>query len=204
MEAKQRRGQNQMVNGVPEHRAVPGQQRIHRHQSGAAWDYPLQSEIQTSRASHPAKPGVEQQQPHHPDPENRRGITRQTDDAHHVVGNAVAPRRRQYAQRNAQTRTDDNRHRRQLERRREDAQNIGSHRFTRQQRVAQIAVQQVIEVNTELSQQRPVESQLVIDLLIGAVVGIRSDNRQHRIDGHYAADEKGQQQKAEQRHHHLR
>ncbi|SAJ34135.1 Uncharacterised protein [Enterobacter cloacae] len=65
-------------------------------------------------------------------------------------------------------------------------------------------MQQVIEVNTELSQQRPVESQLVIDLLIGAVVGIRSDNRQHRIDGHYATDEKGQQQQTEQRHHHLR
>ena len=85
--------ENQMVNGVPEHlrRSRPA---AHHPPSSVRCVVGLPPPVLRSRrpgASHPAKPGVEQQQPHHPDSENRRGITRQTEHAHHVVGNAVAP-----------------------------------------------------------------------------------------------------------------
>ena len=64
-------------------------------------------------------------------------------------------------------------------------------------------VQQVDEVDTKLGHQRLVKAQLVIDLLIGTLVGIRADNRQHRVDRHHAANKKGQQQQAKQRNRHL-
>ena len=203
VETQQRGGQNQVINGIPEHLAVPCQQRIHGHQPGTTRHDAVQPQIHTPGAAHPAEPGVKHQQPHHPHPENRRGITGEADNAHHVVGNTVTPRRRQHAQRNAEARADDNRHRRQLHGRREDADNIVGHRFPGQQRVTEVAVQQVDEVNAKLGHQRLVKAQLVIDLLIGALVGIRADNRQHRVDGHHAANEKGQQQQAKQRNRHL-
>ncbi|MNY70470.1 hypothetical protein D3C86_2086050 [compost metagenome] len=65
-------------------------------------------------------------------------------------------------------------------------------------------MQEIVQVNAELRQQGLIETQLVINLLIGAVVGVRPDNRQHRINRHHATDKKGQQQQAKQRHQHLR
>ena len=192
-----------MINGVPEHLSVAGQQRINGHQAGTARHNAVQTEVYPPGAAHPAEPGIEHQQPHHSDPENRRRVARQADNAYHIIGDAIAPRRRQHAQRNSETRADENRHRRQLHGGREDADNVVHHRFPGQQRVAQIAVQQVDEIDAKLGGQRFIKPQLLVNLLISTLVSIRADDRQHRVDRHDAANGKGQQQQAEQRNHHL-
>ena len=64
-------------------------------------------------------------------------------------------------------------------------------------------MQQVDEIDAKLGGQRFIKPQLLVNLLIGTLVSIRADNRQHRVDGHDAANGKGQQQQAEQRNHHL-
>ena len=203
MKAEQRGGQNQVINGVPEDLAVARQQRINGHQAGAARHHTVQTKVHPPGAAHPAEPGIEHQQSHHPDPEDRRRVARQADNAHDIIGDAIAPRRRQHAQRNTEARADENRHRRQLHGGREDADNVVHHRFPGQQRVAQIAVQQVDEIDAKLGGQRFIKPQLMVNLLVGTLVSVRANNRQHRVDGHDAANSEGQQQQAEQRNHHL-
>ena len=180
-----------MINGVPEHLSVAGQQRINGHQAGTARHNAVQTEVYPPGAAHPAEPGIEHQQPHHSDPENRRRVARQADNAYHIIGDAIAPRRRQHAQRNSETRADENRHRRQLHGGREDADNIVHHRFPGQQRIAKIAVQQVDEIDAKLGGQRFIKPQLLVNLLISTLVSIRADDRQHRVDRHDAANGKG-------------
>ncbi|CAH0268270.1 hypothetical protein SRABI106_02991 [Rahnella aquatilis] len=192
-----------MIKRVAKHFPVACDQCVDQHKTAVAGNLSVEAEIQPSGTADPAQPGVKHQQAHHADPEYRGGITRQADDAHHIIRDAVAFCRRQHTERNADARTENDRQRRQFHGGREHAQNVLRHRFTGQQRIAQIAMRQPGKVNTELRPQRFIKAELMVNLLIGAVVGVRSDNRQHRIHRHHAADKKRQQQQSEQRDRYL-
>ena len=86
----------------------------------------------------------------------------------------------------------------QFQRGREHSGDVFDHRMAGQQRLAQITVQQVLEVHDELGGQWLVQPQFLIGLGIGGRVCIRSDDGQYRVQRHDPADEESEQQQAEQ------
>ena len=78
-------------------------------------------DVEAARTLDPAELGVEQQQAHQAEPEDRHRIADEAEDAHDLVDQAAAPDRREDAERDAEQRADQGAERRQFERRRKDA-----------------------------------------------------------------------------------
>ncbi len=76
-----------------------------------------------------------------------------------MVEDGAAPDRGEDADRNAEEDGEQDRHRRQFDRRREQGEEFFEHRLLGDDRAAEIAVQQVAEVDAVLLQQRPVEAE---------------------------------------------
>lgn len=100
---------------------------------------------------------------------------------------------------NPEAGTDQDREGRKLHRRRHDAYDILDDGLARADRGSEIAGEHIAEIIDELLPERTVETERMVNLLIGFAGRVLADNGPHGISGHQAADEKGQQQQSEQR-----
>lgn len=89
--------------------------------------------------------------------------------------------------------------RRQLDRRREDPGDVLDHGMRGQQRGAEIAVDHVAQIIEELDQQRLVEPELMIDLVIGRLGCTLADDGENGVERHHPADDEGDEEQPQHR-----
>ncbi|MCY1411482.1 hypothetical protein D9M71_268700 [compost metagenome] len=90
----------------------------------------------------------------------------------------------------------------QLDGGREHPLDVIEYRVAGEQCIAEITVQQVVQVQPELGPDRFVQAHRPVYLVVGGAVGIRANYRQHRVQRHDPADEERQRQQAKQGHQH--
>ena len=120
---------------------MPGARRIVEQEARHRRQRVLVDDIDAARTRDPAEVGVEHDQGHQSQPEDRDRIADQPHDANDLVDHAAAPHRGPYAERHADPGTDDDAERGELERRRERAPDVLHHGVRRQHRRAEIALQ---------------------------------------------------------------
>ena len=164
-------------------------------------DEVLEGDVDAAGPADPAELGVEQQQGHQAEPEDRHRIADQAEHAHDLVERACPgappPARRAARRATAPIRMPSGR---QLQRRREDALDVVDDRVgrsapkCRNRRCSAFAdIDRRTAASSGLS--RPSSSRTALDHVLGRAV---ADDRQHRIDRHHAADEEGDRKQAEE------
>ncbi|MNE32299.1 hypothetical protein D3C80_1259050 [compost metagenome] len=179
---------------------VTRQRRVDQQQAGDLVDHAVVGQVDAPCSARPTQPGVEHQQAHHADPENRRGVAEQGDDPRHMVANPPLIAGGDHAQRQADQHAEQDGQRCQLDGGREHPPDVFEYRVASKQRVAEITVQQVVQVHPELGPDRFVQAHRSVHLVVGGAVGIRADHRQDWVQRHHSADEESQRQQAKQGH----
>ncbi|MNP10704.1 hypothetical protein D3C76_1028620 [compost metagenome] len=179
---------------------IPGQGRVDQQQAGDVRHHAVVGEVDAPCPAGPAEPGVEHQQAHHADPEDRCGVTEQGDHPCHMVAKAALVTGRDHAQWQADDDAEEDCQGGQLDGRREHPLDVVQHRVAGQQGVAEITVEQVVEVQPELHPDRLVQAHRPVHLVVGGAVGVRPDHGQHRVQRHHPTNEEGQRQQTEQGH----
>ena len=198
-QAEDRGRQDQVVHRVPEHVPVAGDRGVDEQKAGHRIDHPVVEVADAPAAADPAEPGVEDDQPDHPGPEDRHRMPEQRHDPHQVVGRPVLPDRRPDPERDAEPRPEQDREGRELDRRRHHRRDVLGHRLPGPERGPEVAAQRVAEIPRELHVDRLVHPQLLVDLLVGRRVGLLADDRPHRVDRHQPPDREGEDEKPDQR-----
>jgi hypothetical protein len=160
---------------------------------------PLVRHVELSGARRDPQFHVEHQQADQAQHEHRHRLPGQAHHAHHMVESRALPRRGEHAQRHTDDDGDDDRRRSQLQCGRKELCDVGGDRMRRHDRSAEVAVQQVHQVDPELHEQRLVEAKLLAHR--GDHVGRRvvAGDCDHRIDRHHPADQERDLDQAEQR-----
>ncbi len=196
--AEQRCGQDQVVDGVPEDVPFAGERGIDQQHAGQGLDQAVVEHIEPARPGDEIELGVEDQQADQAEPEHRHRVADQAEQADRVVDQATLVDRGQHAHGHAEQHAQERRHGGELEGRREDARDVAQHRVGGQHRAAEVAAQDVADVDQELLPERQVQAKLDPHPLVDVGRRAIADRGQHRIDRHHAADQEGDQQQAEE------
>jgi hypothetical protein len=153
-----------------------------------------------ARDGKPLELQAENQRQHQPEPEGRHRERERRPQPQRVVEDAVGTQRCQDRQRDA----DQERQHHGIDdegRARPDA--LPDHlanRGVEGERLTEVALQRVRDVQPELGQQRPIEIQLMADLSDGRRGGMASQDDPHRVAGDEVNDEERGDEQAEQHH----
>jgi hypothetical protein len=170
-----------------DHAGIRGQRELHHHVIGR---------VQPPRPRDPVQLAVEHQQTDQPQPEHRHRIAHQPDDPHDLVGDAARagwrparPRARRPGCRRSCPGSP-------APAWRGNSGRSSATGFRGADRGAQIALHRVADIDPELLPHRQVQAQLVAHRLHLRLGRAFADDRQHRVKGHHAADDEGDQQQA--------
>ncbi|MNY13254.1 hypothetical protein D3C86_1463830 [compost metagenome] len=200
VQAEDQRGQDDVPERAGKGLPVTRQCRVDQQQARDVRHHAVVGQVDPPCPTGPTQPGVEHQQAHHADPENRRGVTEQGDHPCHMVAQAALVAGGDHTQRQADEDAEQDRQGGQFDGRREHPLDVFKHRVAGQQRVAEITVQQVVEVQAELGPDRFVQAHGPVHLVVGGAVGVRADHGQHRVQRHHPTNEESQRQQTQQGH----
>lgn len=150
-----------------------------------------------SGAADPAEDAVKHQQADQADPEHRHRIADQRHNPRDLVHPCAAFHGRQHTERHADDDAHEGADRRQLHRGGKYAFYVVDHRKAGAKRYAEIALDDIAQIQKELHDQGFIQPQRAIGVVIDFLAGAFADNGQHRIDGHHPTDKEGHKQKPE-------
>ena len=187
-----------MRHRIAQHLPIPRQQRIHGQEIGHRRHLLVKHDILPPRPRRPVQRGVEHQQAEQSEHENRQRMPGQTHHADRVIHLGALLHRGQHAQRHADERRQQDRHRGKLHRGGKEALDVLPHRMARHHGTPEIAARELAEIDPELDIQRPVEPEF--EPHRRHHIGRRpvAHDGQHRIDRHHPPDQERDQHEAEQ------
>ena len=154
--------QDQMAEGRGEGALLVGEQRVDGHESGDAVEIIVQRDAPGDRR--PAEIEGEGEDQHQAPDEDRQGIARHGHAHDHMVEGRIALHPRQHAGGKAEDDREEHGADRELERRREEVEELRQDRAMGDQRDAEIAVQHIADIVGELDIKRAVEAHLMQQL----------------------------------------
>src|SRR5215217_405405 len=199
--AEKRCGKDDVGQGVPERVELALKQGVDEDAARDGLEEVGIAHVDAARSFDPAELGIEEEETHEAEPEDRHRIANQAQKADDLVDETSALDRGQYAERHAQNDTDEGSQTREFERCRKGVRDVGHHRPRGQDRGPEIAGDRLLAVDPELLDQGKVETELLAHPRIDVRRRAIAHDRDHGIDRDDAPDKEGDGEEAEQGRH---
>jgi hypothetical protein len=190
--AEHDRGQDQMAERRDEGALLIREQRVDQQEPGYRLD--VEHQRQPARYRRPAERHREQHDGEEAPPEDRHRVAGERDRHHRMVESGAALGGGEDAGRKAQDQREQDRREREFEGGRKQVEELAEHRLAGDDRLAEVAGDDVLHVDRVLDQQRLIEPELglelgVADRLDAALAG----NQQHRVARSQPDQRKGEE-----------